>query len=115
MINRAAVMLKYKAPAVQWINEADPHKDDPGISLEEVNQERTVYLVHDSAAETGNVDAWVKSNWRALFERELEGWYTVEELWPPKLSLSLFKSWFTVECHTIVEDTSDAPLFDEDI
>jgi len=25
MINRAAVILKYKAPFIQWVNEADPY------------------------------------------------------------------------------------------
>ena len=42
MINRAAIILKYKAPAVRWINEADPYNADPGITAKNVNSDRTV-------------------------------------------------------------------------
>ena len=42
MINRAAIILKYKPPAVQWINEVDPYEETQEISLEEANHERTV-------------------------------------------------------------------------
>ena len=45
MINRAALILKYKTPAIKWINEADPYQDDPGITNEFVNSDRTVYLI----------------------------------------------------------------------
>lgn len=40
MINRTAVILKYKEPAVQWINDADPYHDDPQTSLESANHDR---------------------------------------------------------------------------
>ena len=52
LINRAAVILKYKAMAVQWMNEADPYKDDSGITVEDVNKERTVYLISDEDGDT---------------------------------------------------------------
>jgi hypothetical protein len=42
MINRSAVILKYKAPFIKWVNDADPYKDDPGITIEGANQDRTV-------------------------------------------------------------------------
>jgi len=42
MINRSAVILKYKEPFVRWINEADPYKDDSGIASENANEDRTV-------------------------------------------------------------------------
>ena len=45
MINRAAVILKYKAPFIQWVNDADPYKDNPGITLESENKDCTVYLI----------------------------------------------------------------------
>ena len=41
MINRAAIILRYREPAMRWINEADPYEDDPGITLRTVNKERT--------------------------------------------------------------------------
>lgn len=51
MINRAALILKYKSQAIKWINDADPYNDDPGITKESVNSDRSVYLLRDDVAE----------------------------------------------------------------
>ncbi len=88
MLNRAAVILKYKELAVQWINDADPYHDDPKISLDDVNCERTVYLISDHDADDDKaLERWIKANYATLFEAELDGWYTDETLWPQKRSL----------------------------
>ncbi len=115
MINRAAIILKYKLPAVQWINEADPYHDDPGITLESVNSDRTVYLIMDRDADTPEaVEEWIKLNYELLFENELEGWYTDETLWPEKRDLKLFHQWFEIECHTLIQDTVGLPIEDDE-
>lgn len=89
MINRAAIILKYKAPAIRWINEADPGDDDPGITEEDVNSERTVYLISEEAGDTpSSVDEWLKRNYEHLFESELAGWYTDPGRWPEKRTLA---------------------------
>lgn len=114
MINRAAVILRYKSPAVQWINEADPDDDDPGISLESANEDRIVYLLMDKNADTPEIlDEWITLNYQTLFKNELVGWYTDESLWPKNLDLNLFHEWFEVECHSIVEDTVGLPIENE--
>ena len=116
MINRAALLLRYKEPAVAWINAADPYEQDPGITLERVNEERTVYLISDEDADTTDtVHAWVKLNYEALFENELEGWYVDESLWPKERSFQLFNDWFSVECHTVLRDTVGDQIFDDEI
>lgn len=115
MINRAAIIPKYKSPAVKWINDVDPYGEDPGISLEEANRDRTIYLIKDRDAEDDDVlDKWIKGNFEALFEMELEGWYTDETLWPPNRNLKLFHEWFEVECHTLIEDTVGLPIEDDE-
>ena len=115
MINRAAVILKYKAPAVAWINEADPYKNSTEITIESANEERTVYLIRDTDADTAaDVEKWIELNCDALFESELDGWYTDEELWPKNRSLKLFRDWFDVECHTVIVDTVDSPIEDDE-
>jgi hypothetical protein len=115
MINRAAIILKYKSPAVQWINEADPYNADPGISLESVNEDRKVYLIKDEDA-TGleAIEQWIKMNYEALFENELKGWYTDENLWPKKRDLRLFREWFDVDYHSVIEDTVGLPIEDDE-
>lgn len=116
MINRGAILLKYKAPAIQWINEADPYDDDPEITEDDVNEERTVYLISDEAGDTkDSVDRWIKENYKELFERELAGWYTDPDLWPEKRTLRLFREWFDVECHTVVIDTAGDTIIEDDI
>ena len=51
MINRAAIILKLKAPEVQWINEADPRDDSYEIILESANRERIIYLTKEEDAD----------------------------------------------------------------
>jgi hypothetical protein len=116
MVNRAALILRYKEPAVRWINEADPDPDAISISLADANRERTVYLISD---EDGDTDAavrqWVKNNFRTLWETELGGWYTDEELWPEDRTLKKFDQWFDVECHTMLMDIVGEPIIDDEI
>lgn len=115
MLNRAALIPKYKEPFVRWINEADPykHEDTPKMTLEEVNQERTVYLITEDEAD--HLEEWLNLNYRQLLESELEGWYTDEALWPEKRDRELFDQWMTVECHATIIDTVGEDLFDEEI
>ena len=94
MINRAAILLKYKPPAVRWINEADPHNTGTDISLESANEDSTVYLImNEEAYLPETLEEWIQMNYEALFENELHGWYTDESLWPKKRDLKLFREW----------------------
>ena len=45
MLNRAALVVSYREPFVRWINEADPVKEDPGITLERSNADTSIYLI----------------------------------------------------------------------
>ena len=115
MLNRAAVILKYREPAVRWINEADPYNEDPGISAESLEDERTVYLISeddDIGDDCGQ--SWVKANFESLFEAELEGWYTDPALWPEDRTLELFYEWFKVEYHSVIIDTVGGELYDDE-
>jgi hypothetical protein len=115
VINRAAVILRYKEPAVVWINEADPCERDGPITLTAANEERTVYLIGDEAADTGaTLERWIQQNYRQLFESELEGWYTDPTLWPKDRSLDRFREWFDVECHTVLVDTVGGVIYDDE-
>lgn len=116
MVNRGAMILKYKKPAVDWINEADPVQEDPGITLESVNEDRTIYLLrNDIAEDPALLEDWLKMNVDVLFESELEGWYNDESLWPKKRDYSLFKKWFDVEFHSVLVDTVGEPIVDDEI
>jgi hypothetical protein len=45
MLNRAALILRYKQPFVDWINATDPSSSLHPVTLAEVSRERTVYLI----------------------------------------------------------------------
>jgi len=113
MINRAAVILKYRAPFVKWVNDADPYEAEPGTTIEEVNEDRTVYLIRDDDAE--KLEEWISLNFKTLFESELEDWYTDESLWPKKRNRKLFDEWFEVQCHSVLIDTVGSAIVDDEL
>jgi len=112
MVNRGALILRYKAPFIKWIEEADPAEQKMEITIDQVNNERTVYLISDEDAE--NVEGWISENHETLFENELEGWYGDESLWPQKRNYKTFNEWFEVECHSMVIDTVGEEIIDDD-
>ena len=113
MVNRAAIILKCKEPFIRWLNESDPYNDNPGITLESVNDDRTVYLIDDHDAE--NVEEWISLNFKQIIESELEGWYTDDSLWPKNRNRKLFDEWFNVECHSVILDTVGTKIIDDEI
>ena len=116
MINRACVLLKYKEPMLDWINTADPTGENPDLTMEQANEDRTVYLVHEEVADSPEMlEGWLKQNCDTLFEGELECWYSDESVWPLNRDFKLFMKWFSAECHSAVEDTLDTPIMDDDI
>lgn len=117
MINRAAIILKYKEPAIRWVNNSDPNDGDDAteVTAEEINRERIVYLITDEDADTDeSVSHWIEVNYLTLFENELDGWVSDESMWPQNLSLDMFYEWFEVECHTLIVDTVGEPIEDEE-
>jgi hypothetical protein len=50
----------------------------------------------------------------AIFENELYGWHTEEAAWPQGRDFAMFKAWFSIELHSVVEDLCDYEVVDED-
>lgn len=113
MINRAAVIIRLKEPFINWINEVDPFDSRSRLTIEEANEDRTVYLIDDAEAE--HVDEWVDLNYKQLFESELEDWYEDASLWPKEIDRDLFDAWCELECHTVIVDTVGGAIVDTDI
>ena len=112
MLNRAALILRYKQPFVDWINAADPVPGSPALTLAEVNQEHTVYLVE--VEDESELDRWLTRHHRELFEQELNGWYTDPALWPRDRSLKVLGAWCSFELHTVVIDAGGSPIEDDE-
>ena len=112
MLNRTAIVLRPKEPFVRWVCETDPL---PGIQeLMAEPDEQSVYLVPQLEEGRDELFEWLAQNYEALFEKELEGWYTDTSLWPKNRTLSLFREWIDVEYHTEVRDLlEEEPLLDD--
>jgi hypothetical protein len=111
MLNRTAIIVRYREPFVRWINEADPIPDSSDIAVEQ--DEQTVYLIHE-IEDRSELEEWLAANYEALFETELYGWYTDEALWPKNRTLELFHEWVHVEYHSMVVDVVEGPLVDDE-
>jgi hypothetical protein len=108
MLNRCALIVRPKQPFLDWAAQLD----DSGL-LPGVEGEQTVYLVPEFA-DDGQVERVLKAVFAEVFERELFGWHTDESAWPPKRTLALFRKWFAIELHSVVEDLCDADLVDDE-
>ena len=109
MLNRGALIVRPAQPYLDWAASLD----DSGI-LPDPEGEVTIYLVPEYEDDL-EAEKVLRRVYAEVFERELFGWCTDESLWPKRRTLAVFKAWFTVEMHSIVEDLSSDPLFDDDI
>jgi len=112
MLNRSALILRYKQPFLDWINAVDPSSSHP-VRLADVDQERTVYLLE--VEDQTELAEWLARNHKALFEQELFGWYTDPALWPADRSLRMLQEWCLFEFDSVVLDMGSSPLEDDDL
>ena len=103
MIQRSALMLKAKAEFLLWIKSSDETGDLEELTLEQLDEDRNVYLLHTDELE--DVEGWLKRNFETLLEFELEDWTQDQTQWPEELSRDLFDRFFDVEVHSVVIDT----------
>ncbi|RUO25868.1 hypothetical protein CWE09_03840 [Aliidiomarina minuta] len=112
MINRGVLLLKYRQPALDWINDLSGKETGATkLTLADLNQQRLVYLISLEDAEAP--EAWLKLNYEEVFVAELESRFADQGAWPQHRSYKLFREWFDFECHSTVLDTLDAPIEDE--
>jgi hypothetical protein len=60
-------------------------------------------------------DDTIKLFYKIIFDNQLQGWWTDEKDWPLKRDFTMFKEWFDIELHSIVQDLVDAPLEDDNL
>ena len=107
MLNRSALIVRPRQPYLDWAASLD----DSGL-VPDMAGEHTVYLApgfedDDEAAKV------LRTVYAEIFERELNAWHTDEGDWPPNRTFAMFKQWFEVEMHSVVEDLCGHELFDD--
>jgi hypothetical protein len=108
MLNRAVLIVRPAQPSLEWAAKLD----DSGI-VPDVDREQTVYLVpeFESEAEQRQV---LQEVFKEVFESELHGWHTEPSAWPRPLTLAMFRQWFSIEMHSVVEDLCADPIEDDE-
>jgi hypothetical protein len=101
-----------QAAFVDWINAADPSPTLHTLTLAEANQEHTVYLVE--VEDENELAEWLARHHQEIFEQELKGWYTDPALWPRDRPLKVLQRWCSFELHTVVVDSGESPLEDDE-
>lgn len=109
VLNRSVVIVKPRQPYRDWaagLAESGLLPDDEG--------ECTIYLIPDFA---NDEDAWeiLEEVYDEIFNKELWSWHTDPAAWPLNRTFSMFRDWFHVGFHSVVEDLCDYELFDEDV
>ena len=108
MLNRGVLIVRPKQPYLDWA----AGLDDSGL-VPEVDGEKTVYLI-PSFEDDEEAEVILKQVYRDVFENELRGWHTDENAWPKSRTFAMFKEWFGIELHSIVEDLCGYEILEED-
>jgi len=107
MINRCVVILRPRQPYLDW---ADSLND--GGTLPSVDGEKTAYLLPSNEMDhDGSIT--IEQCYEGLFESELAGWHLIEEDWPESRTYEMFRQWFSVEWHSLVEDLCGDPIVED--
>ena len=99
IVNRASVVLEPTQAYLDWARECP--EATPDITLKELSEEGTVYLIPET---NDDPDRWLRRNFVAMFEYELEAWYTDRAFWPKDRSFKAFKKFFNTRFCSIVLD-----------
>jgi hypothetical protein len=108
MLNRAVLIVRPKQPFLNWAAQLD----DSGL-VPDPTGEQTAYLVPEFE-DDNKAERVLKRVFSEVFERELFGWHTDETAWPKNRTFTMFRQWFQVELHSVVEDLCDYEIIDDE-
>ena len=104
-VNRFALILDPTEKFLEWVH-STPDQENPPVTLEGLKGEPHVYLIPD----VNNPEGWLREHCQAIFEHELNGWWTDPTGWPPDRSHKVFKQFFHPIILSMVVDASEGPL-----
>ena len=104
-VNRMAVVLEPAQAYFEWARECPEAL--PDLTLEELGGEGTVYLIPETDADPEN---WLRRNYVAIFENELDAWYRDRAFWPKDRSFKAFKKFFRMRFCSMVLDLKRGPI-----
>jgi len=100
MIDRGVLVVKAKEPFREWISFLP---DPDHITIKEINDDCAAYLI-PGFEDDQERERILEKVYSEIFVEQLSDWCTDEVRWPQSRTLTLFKRWFELEFHSVVED-----------
>jgi hypothetical protein len=104
IMNRSAIVIGYKKPFLEWVNEII--NEEP-FTLAEL--EGNAYLIPEQEG-FQQVGQWVTKHFDRIFKIELSEWSLDPKNWPKKRTYELFRAWFSVSKANMIFDLDDELL-----
>ena len=108
-VNRSVITIVVKKPFQDWLESLPEKSASEHFNLDNVNEDNSAYMVPAFEDQEQPMD-YVKEIAPAIFEEQLESWYTDETNWPKNRDWKTFQEWFDVRIHTMAFDFCDEPL-----
>jgi hypothetical protein len=105
IVIRSALVLEPAQAYLEWAKGCP--EAIPDLTFKELGEEGTVYLIPETNNEP---DSWLRRNFVALFEYELNAWYMDRNFWPKDRSFKTFKKFFKVRFCSMVLDLGKGSL-----
>jgi hypothetical protein len=106
MINRGLLLVKAKEPFREWVSSLPATHE---ISIREINNDSIAYLIPQFEDDQQR-DSIINKVYPDIFVAWLFNWCIDDNRWPQNRTLALFKNWFELECHSVVEDMVENDL-----
>jgi hypothetical protein len=98
-INRNVLVAEPTEVFLEWARKYPD--EDAGLTLKELVADTTAYLIPEQEADA---EAWLRRNFRTIFDIELDGWCTDPARWPADRSYKAFKKYFRVHfCSSAID------------
>ncbi len=110
MLNRSSVIVRPKQPYLDW---AAPFNDASKLMPSSVGDDRTVYLVPEYEDDLEAMKI-LSECFDIIFDAELANWQQDDSTWPKNRTFSMFRDWFSIDYHSIVEDLCGYELVDDE-
>src|SRR4051794_2914816 len=112
-VNRLAVLMRWKAPMLQWVNGLPSDGSFTEFGQDEVDDEATVFLIPDFE-HLEEAETYLDELKPMLFETELESWSEDRKQWPAFRNKMMFDEWFEIRISSMTMDLVEEPLERED-
>ncbi|MDD2580846.1 MAG: hypothetical protein PHR66_02515 [Desulfuromonadaceae bacterium] len=110
MVDRGVLVVKAKEPFREWLSLL-PGSDH--LTIKEINDDCTAYLIPGFENDHER-DHILKKVYSDVFVEQLVKRCIDEDRWPQKRTLTLFKRWFELEFHSVVEELVEDELYTEE-